>query len=921
MNKNIFRRMIMLVLALVMLVGSVPMPASAANNEGMTVKVTEDKVVIHIEKVGTTGTAQLYCYDADSYYSPDELKGLSTRKDDGFRVGEYTLGTTKDFTIDRYDANGKDLLFSKFYLIRNNAALRGPVYATEIASKRSVKPFAMSTIKGLTLEDETTIEAAKDLGASNTVINVDLCSLILSNEDANGNPIDRSGQAGVIPFVSNGKTFYFNEGYVNDQRRMISAYSKEGMNVILILIAWVKTYQSSYPSSLMYMAKPQDNKYTMGFNTSNRLGAEYWIAAMEFMANEYSQDAEKGLVHKYVIGNEIDLAKDWNLMQPSFDANGNHQRLPIDTYMEEYTRTLRLANLAVKKYNSEAKVLVSMSQGWAEDFYTACNESGNSERYNTYAVKDLLDWISKHEKARGDYDWALALHPYPVEFRSTVKPTKTDATQKGEPGKGSPITGDVNTTPWVTPSNLEIYQLYLEQPQNLYNGKVRSVSLTESGLRNYDKNKEGITAEIYNESLRAQAASIAQFYYRAAMLTCVEEFAYFQLHDREDSMMKIGLMDEEGNRKPSYQVWKYIDTNEGARYANAYLDAITDKASYKEMMAVVKSDFDWNAKWDESRITGSNPAVVKPVERLAGADRFETSYMVADKLKEVLGVEKFSTVVVASGKDFADALAGSYLAAMKNAPILLSYKDKQNQQVVEYVRENVAQDGTVYILGGPAAVPENLEKNLTDLGVSVKRLAGANRFGTNIEILKEVGVKAGQEILVCTGTDFADSLSASASGLPILLVYNKKGVLMDEQVAYLNTLAGNGNTYRVIGGSSAISDKLMGEVGTYGTTKRLAGANRYETTIEVARTYFKTSDYMVMAYGRNFPDGLCGGPLAYAMGAPLILTQTKYKDNALSYAFEGGYKGASVLGGTGLISDAAVRAILVMAGSEPIALR
>ena len=152
-------------------------------------------------------------------------------------------------------------------------------------------------------------------------------------------------------------------------------------------------------------------------------------------------------------------------------------------------------------------------------------------------------------------------------------------------------------------------------------------------------------------------------------------------------------------------------------------------------------------------------------------------------------------------------------------------------------------------------------------------------------------------------------------------MYNKKGKLMDDQVAYLNTLAGNGNTYRIIGGTSAVSDKLMGEVNTYGAAKRLAGSNRYETTVEVARTYFKASDYMVMAYGKNFPDGLCGGPLAYALGAPLILTQTKYKDNALKYAFEGGYNGASVLGGTGLISDAAVRAILVMADSEPINLR
>ena len=41
------------------------------------------------------------------------------------------------------------------------------------------------------------------------------------------------------------------------------------------------------------------------------------------------------------------------------------------------------------------------------------------------------------------------------------------------------------------------------------------------------------------------------------------------------------------------------------------------------------------------------------------------------ELKEVLGVEKFETIIIASGANFADALAGSYLATVKSAPILL----------------------------------------------------------------------------------------------------------------------------------------------------------------------------------------------------------------------------------------------------------
>ena len=65
--------------------------------------------------------------------------------------------------------------------------------------------------------------------------------------------------------------------------------------------------------------------------------------------------------------------------------------------------------------------------------------------------------------------------------------------------------------------------------------------------------------------------------------------------------------------------------------------------------------------------TSSRPNVA----RLAGNNRYDTAFAAANELKAKLGIPKFGAVVVSSGEDFADALAGSYLAAMKDAPILL----------------------------------------------------------------------------------------------------------------------------------------------------------------------------------------------------------------------------------------------------------
>jgi len=281
--------------------------------------------------------------------------------------------------------------------------------------------------------------------------------------------------------------------------------------------------------------------------------------------------------------------------------------------------------------------------------------------------------------------------------------------------------------------------------------------------------------------------------------------------------------------------------------------------------------------------------------RISGSNRYETAFEVADTLKAELGVEKFSAIIVADGTGFADALSGSYLAAVKNAPILLTNKFNV-ENVYEYITDNLATDGTVYILGGTAAVSAEFEAGLTAKTV---RLQGANRYETNLAILAEAGVKEGEEILVCTGVEFADSLSASAAGKPILLV---RKALTDNQIAFLKGLTSA--KLVVIGGESAVSANLFNTLKEYGSVSRIAGANRYKTSLALADYFFPNATDAVVAYGRKYPDGLCGGALAYAMKAPLILTNDANAPTTAEYTSEAGITSGLVLGGTGLISDA-----------------
>ena len=286
--------------------------------------------------------------------------------------------------------------------------------------------------------------------------------------------------------------------------------------------------------------------------------------------------------------------------------------------------------------------------------------------------------------------------------------------------------------------------------------------------------------------------------------------------------------------------------------------------------------------------------------RIAGATRVETALGAADLLKETLQVEYFDNIIVANAKNFPDALAGTYLAASKNAPILLTM-DGYHEQVAKYIYDNLSVLGNVYILGGFTAVPAYFTDLLDEALIVHERLAGIDRFDTNLQILNIVGMGA-QPLLVCTAYGFSDSLSVSATGYPVLLVGDS---LSDSQKAFLQNL--NLNEVYIIGGTAAVSSRIEEEMSQYAASiKRLSGKDRHQTSVLVAMEFVNSPDSAVLAYSLNFPDGLSGGPLAYCLRAPMLLTMT---DNytCASYCAKYSIHDGCIMGSDELINDTTAR--------------
>ena len=301
--------------------------------------------------------------------------------------------------------------------------------------------------------------------------------------------------------------------------------------------------------------------------------------------------------------------------------------------------------------------------------------------------------------------------------------------------------------------------------------------------------------------------------------------------------------------------------------------------------------------------------------RLAGSNRYDTAAVISKAT-----YSKASNVVLASGKSYADALAGVPLAKKLKAPILLTDPTKLSAETLKEIKRLGAKNVT--ILGGYGAVSKNVETTLVSNGCKVSRIQGSTRFGTAAAVADKID-PAPTTLFFVYGNDYADALSvspvASATNSPIIYL-NKDGNMHPETAAYLAALKKKGcvRTAYVIGGEGVISKPMMqkaadalGLVNGKQIT-RTAGANRYETCMNVNAKFFSSvSNSMIcVATGLDFPDALAGGVFAGIHAAPLFLVSGKasavLSNEQKDFLEDKSPNGIAIFGGTGAVSDKTV---------------
>ncbi len=182
--------------------------------------------------------------------------------------------------------------------------------------------------------------------------------------------------------------------------------------------------------------------------------------------------------------------------------------------------------------------------------------------------------------------------------------------------------------------------------------------------------------------------------------------------------------------------------------------------------------------------------------RYAGADRFATALAVAHALGDP------STVLLATGTNFPDALAAGPAAAHLGGAILLTNGTAMATGDSTYL---AAHPGQVYAIGGPAAAARP----------SATAIVGGDRYATAASVATRF-FTAPTTVGVATGTDFPDALTGSAllagKDAPVLLATATS--LPPSSSSYLTSVKSSVKTAYIFGGTTALQPAVATAVAT-----------------------------------------------------------------------------------------------------------
>ncbi len=489
------------------------------NREGFA-QIASCKIDSELDKIVVETLAEGIPVSDDKYYYLFSIKALEKELgEEAACIGQEYKDERVEFQISRSGAPGD--IFRKFLIavkkdgkyvaVSNSSYITNPGAASKFDSGRK----ETSSKKGL-LVDPNKLRTSEldDLGVKHASYNIPV-SRILGNSTDGIHP--------TIQYNYRGKSYSFNGQVMSEYDLVFGILTSKGIEVTAILLNDISPYsQLIHPMARSGLGSAP----YYAFNGSDEAGQEYLAAIGSFLAERYSSASSgKGLVTNWIIGNEVNARKEWNYME----------HVDLETYVKEYAKAFRVFYNAIKSTNGSCNIYISLDQQWDRNNAV----SGN------YDARDILDVFNREIKAEGNIDWGLAIHPYNVPLTT---PYIWNA--------GKYVKASVDT-PMVTMANIHIVTDYMQQEQFLTEeGDVRSIILSELGYTS-SKGEE------------VQAAAMVYAYKVAEANQHIDSILFSRQTDAVEEIaqgLALGLNRPDGSHKYAYNVYKYMDTEQGEKH-------------------------------------------------------------------------------------------------------------------------------------------------------------------------------------------------------------------------------------------------------------------------------------------------------------------------------------------------------------------
>ncbi len=287
------------------------------------------------------------------------------------------------------------------------------------------------------------------------------------------------------------------------------------------------------------------------------------------------------------------------------------------------------------------------------------------------------------------------------------------------------------------------------------------------------------------------------------------------------------------------------------------------------------------------------------VKRISGVDREQTAIEVSKKMFK----DGTNKVVLANKNNYSDVLTAAPFAKANNASLLYISSNSISKEVMSEIARLKAKEIT--IIGGEKSVNEGLKKELEKRNFKVERLSGTDRYKTSAQIASKLITDKTTTLEIASGENYADALSlnnaAEKDKAPILLVRvnaidkSVEDVIKSSKASLIN----------IAGREKSVSENTKANIKkiSKATINRIGGANRYETSILLAK-YSGAKEVVVVASGENFADALVAAPFsAKQKGAILLTNKDKLGQNAEQFIKDTKFNKSYVIGGEKSVSE------------------